>query len=91
MSRTIYFDRHNLQITRQKTFDASGSIVSDTKYSDWKLYAGIPFASNIDIERPSDNYEVQLSVTGLDVNTPQVTPDKFVLNEPPGTDMEQLK
>ncbi len=31
--RTLHFDRHNLEIVRQKTFDSSGSVLSDTKYS----------------------------------------------------------
>jgi hypothetical protein len=91
LSRNIYFDRYTLQITRQKTFDASGSIVSDTKYSNWKLYNGISFPSEIDIQRPQENYEVELSLSSLDVNTAQVTSEKFVLNQPPGTELDQLK
>jgi hypothetical protein len=91
LSRNIYFDRYTMQITRQKTFDASGSVVSDTKYSNWKPYNGIPFPSEIDIQRPQDNYEVELSLSSLDVNTAQVTSEKFVLAQPPGTELDQLK
>jgi hypothetical protein len=91
LSRNIYFDRYTLQITRQKTFDASGSVVSDTKYSNWKPYNGISFPSEIDIQRPQDNYEVELSLSSLDVNSAQVTSEKFVLNQPPGTELDQLK
>jgi outer membrane lipoprotein-sorting protein len=91
LSRNIYFDRYTLQITRQKTFDASGSVVSDTKYSGWKPYNGISFPSEIDIQRPQDNYAVELALSSLEVNTPQVTSDKFVLNQPPGAELDQLK
>jgi outer membrane lipoprotein-sorting protein len=91
LSRNIYFDRYTLQITRQKTFDASGNVASDTKYSNWKPYNGISFPSEIDIQRPQENYEVELSLSSLDVNTAQVTSEKFVLNQPPGTELDQLK
>ena len=91
LSRNIYFDRYSLQITRQKTFDASGSVVSDTKYSNWKPYGGISFPSEIDIQRPQENYEVELSLSSMELNVAQVTSDKFILNQPPGTELDQLK
>jgi hypothetical protein len=92
LRRNVYFARDTLQITRQKTFDASGAIFSDTEYSDWKPYSsGIVFPAEIDIRRPQDDYEVQLEISSLEVNTAQVTPDKFILNQPPGTNPEQLK
>jgi len=89
--RNIYFDRYTLQIVRQKTFDASGSTVTDTKYSDWKTTNGILFPSSIDIQRPQDNYNVMLTVTSTKFNTSDVTPKKFILNQPPGTQLRQLK
>jgi len=88
--RSIYFDRHNLQIVRQKTFDPSGSVVSDTTYWDWRNYSGIPFPTGIDIKRPRDHYEVQLTVTSMKMNSTEVTPDKFILVQPPGSQLRQL-
>lgn len=41
--RTLHFDRHNLEIVRQKTFDSSGSVLSDTKYSTWKTTPAFHF------------------------------------------------
>lgn len=89
--RQIYFDGHSLQITRQKTFEASGMIVSDSKYSDWKMFDGIPYPTNIDIQRPKDNYEVQLSVVSMKINTADLTSDKFVLKQPPDYEVRELK
>jgi hypothetical protein len=91
LTRDIYFDRYTLQITRQKTFDASGGIVSDTRYSDWKSYNDASFPSEIDIRRLKDNYEVQLSLSSMKINTPEVTAEKFVLEQPPGTQLQELK
>ena len=88
--RSIYFDRHNLQIVRQKTFDWSGRVVSDTMYSNWKSYGGIPFPTGIDIKRPQDHYEVQLTVTSMKMNSADVTPDKFILVQPAGSALRQL-
>ena len=91
LARDVYFDGHTLQITTQKTFDLSGTIVSDTRYSDWKEYGGVRFPAQIDIRRPQDNYEVQLSVTSMKMNTPEVTAERFVLAQPPDTQLEELK
>lgn len=88
--RTLHFDRHNLEIIRQKTFDSLGSVLSDTKYSGWKEYGGFSFPSEIDIKRPQDHYEVLLNVLTMKINTADVTPEKFILNQPPDTELQQL-
>jgi len=88
--RSLHFDRHNLQIVRQKTFDTSGSVVSDTTYSGWRSYGRIPFPSQIDIKRPQDHYEVLLTVTSMKMNSADVTPEKFILKQPAGSELRQL-
>src|SRR5579871_6734332 len=91
LARAIYFDHYTLQITRQKTFDPAGEVVSDTSYTDWADHDGIPYPSTIDIQRPRDNYELQIAVSTLRFNTPDVTEAKFVLAQPAGTQVEELK
>jgi len=91
LARNVYFDRYTLDISRQKTFDRVGRILSEIKYSNWMNYDGHSFASFIDIRRPEDNYEVQLSVSSLRINSADVTPEKFVLAQPPGSELQQLK
>jgi len=88
--RSLHFDRRNLQIVRQKTFDTSGSVVSDTLYLDWRSYGGTSFPSAIDIKRPQDHYEVQLTVTSMKMNSTEVTPEKFILKQPQGSELRQL-
>ncbi len=88
--RNIYFDRYTLDINRQKTFDTNGNITSDTTYNDWKAFNGISFPTDIDIQRPQDGYELVLSVQDMKINTPEVTPAKFVLNQPPGSKLKVL-
>jgi len=91
LARQIYFDGRTLRVSRQKTFDASGSLVSDARYSDWKNYDGVSFPSGIDIQRPKDNYEVQLSVVTMRINSPDVTAEKFILKPSPDMKVQELK
>jgi hypothetical protein len=89
--RNIYFDRYALDISRQKTFDDSGNITSDTIYSNWKNFGGIRFPSTIDIQRPLDGYELVLTVLDLKLNKADTTDDKFVLNPAPNQHVRVLK
>jgi hypothetical protein len=89
--RNIYFDRYTLQINRQKTFAPNGEILSETRYSNWADHNGISFPSSIDIQRPKDGYEVVLQLTDLKLNTADMTPAKFVLNQPAGSQLKRLQ
>jgi outer membrane lipoprotein-sorting protein len=89
--RNLYFDRHSLKLSRQKTFDAQGYIKSDTKYSDWREYAGVPFPASIDIQRPQDGYELLLKVTDMKMNISDLGADRFVLEQPAGSQLKILK
>jgi hypothetical protein len=89
--RNLYFDRQNLSIVRQKTFDAAGYITSQTRYSDWQRYAGVPFPGTIDIQRPQDGYELVLKVTDMKMNGPEASADKFNLAQPQNAQVKILK
>jgi hypothetical protein len=89
--RSIFFDRYSLNILRQKTFTPDGGIVSETRYADWKQYEQAYFPSTITIRRPLDGYEVTLEMVEMHVNQADMTPDKFVLTQPPGSQLQQLK
>lgn len=91
LSRTLYFDRHDLSIIRQKTFDSKGYITSQTHYSGWQNFSGVSFPTSIDIQRPQDGYELNLKETDMKVNTPEVTPEKFVLPVPPNAQLKVLQ
>lgn len=89
--RSIFFDRYTLNILRQKTFTPDGGTISETKYADWKPYESASFPSTIAIRRPLDGYEVTLSVVEMHMNPPDMAPDKFVLAQPPGSQLQKLK
>ena len=88
--RALHFDRRNLELVRQTSFDPAGRLESDTRYSEWKNYGGVPFPAAIDIKRPLDRYEVRLNVLTMRMNAEDITPEKFVLQQPEGTSLESI-
>ena len=88
--RSVYFDRYTLDISRQRTFDNEGHVISETKYSGWAAYGEVRFPSVIDMTRPQDGYELVLTVTDFKLNPPDITDEKFVLNPPPNAEIRSL-
>jgi outer membrane lipoprotein-sorting protein len=87
LQRTIWFNRVNLQLSRQLIFDSDGSILSDARYSQWKPYDNVSFPKHIEINRPRDEYGVVIDIVKMDINK-GVSDDKFVLEQPEGTTLQ---
>jgi Domain of unknown function (DUF4292) len=88
--RAVYFDRYTLDISRQRTFDTSGQVASETKYADWTAHGAVRFPSSIDMARPKDGYELRLKITDFLLNPPEITDEKFVLNPPANAQVQTL-
>ncbi len=84
LTRSIWFNRYNLKLARQFLFDANGNILTDARYSDWKVYDNVPFPKHIEINRPRDEYAVVIDIVKMDINKGVAT-DKFALLQPEGT------
>jgi len=98
--RKIWFDRADLQVSRLQTFAPKGLLVSDVRYSDWQLVdpaqAGTPvtgavttFAHSIRIDRPHDDYRLDLQVTKIVLNS-DIPADRFKLEQPAGSELEHV-
>lgn len=90
--RQVWFDRIDLSIVRQMVWNQpSGDLVSDTRYAKWMPYNGVMFPAHIDINRPKDEYGVVLDLVenGMKMNT-ELTDDKFVLNQPEGSQLREI-
>jgi len=87
LSRSVWFDRLTLQMTRQLIFDSEGNILTDARYSQWQNYDGVPFPKHIEINRPRDEYAVVITVVKMDINK-GVSDDKFVLEQPEGSQLQ---
>jgi outer membrane lipoprotein-sorting protein len=100
--RKIWFNRADLQVSRLQAFGPKGILLSDAHVSDWQPLLGdreIPasatpgglnaFPRQIRIERPHDDYRLDLQITKLSLNE-QLPPDRFKLEQPSGTEFVRV-
>jgi hypothetical protein len=90
--RKIWFDRANLQVARLENFGPNGILLSDIRYSDWEPLTaseqpsgtaspGISaFPCQIQIDRPHDDYRLDL----------QIPADRFKLEQPTGSELVRV-
>jgi outer membrane lipoprotein-sorting protein len=99
--REIWFDRADLQVARMQTFGPKGSLLSDIFISDWQTsdnaaaqstttsapVSGITtFPRTIRIERPHDDYKLDLQVTKITLNE-EIPAERFRLEQPAGAEL----
>ncbi len=99
--RKIWFNRADLQVARLQEFGPKGTLVSDMRFSDWgppttnqEQPAGTAsaitlFPFTIQIDRPHDDYRLDLQVTKLILNE-EIPADRFKLEQPPGSELVQV-
>ena len=87
--RSIFFDRTNLMVVRQKRYSENGDIVGDTYYHDFDVFNGISFPKTIEINRPKDGYGVVINVRTMEMNK-DIPNEKFVLQQPDGSQLQVL-
>src|SRR5713226_9108745 len=93
--REIWFDRADLQVARMQTFGPKGLLLSDIHLADWQppdTAAGqtalaassngaASFPRAIRIERPHDDYKLDLQVTKVSMNE-EISAERFKLEQP---------
>jgi outer membrane lipoprotein-sorting protein len=96
--RKIWFDRADLQVVRIQRYGPKGVLVSDSHFSDWQPLIGdqeevavaasgvTSFPREIRIERPHDDYQLELAITKLMLNQ-EIPPDRFALEQPAGSEL----
>ncbi len=101
--REIWFDRADLQVARMQTFGPKGLLLSDIHLADWQppdTAAGqtAPAASSngaasfpraIRIERPHDDYKLDLQVTKVSMNE-EIPAERFRLEQPADAELVRL-
>jgi hypothetical protein len=98
--REIWFDRADLQVARMQTFGPKGLLLSDVRLADWQppeTAAGLTapvtpssgaasFPRAIRIERPHDDYKLDLQVTKVSINE-EIPAERFKLEQPAGAEL----
>ena len=97
--RKIWFDRADLQVSRLQSFGPKGILLSDVHVSDWQPVIGDQatasakpdraFPRQIRIERPHDDYRLDLQITKVTLNE-NLPPDRFKLDQPPGSELVRV-
>ncbi len=92
--RKIWFDRADLHFVRLQSYGPKGVLLSDVRYSNWQAPdtptpALSEYPRSIRIDRPHDEYRLDLTVSKLALNE-SLTPDHFHLQPPQGADIVHL-
>src|SRR5260370_20104762 len=101
--RKIWFDRSDLQVARMQIFGPKGILLSDIRLADWQppdtpagqtapttsSTAAASFPRAIRIERPHDDYKLDLQVTKVSINE-EISADRFKLEQPAGAELGRL-
>jgi hypothetical protein len=90
----IWFDRSDLHLARLESLGPKGVLVSDVRYGDWRPAdtAGAElknYPHSILIERPHDDYHLELTFTKISLNE-AIPEDRFNLQPPPGQEVVHL-
>jgi hypothetical protein len=98
--REIWFDRADLQVARLQTFGPKGLLLSDVHLSGWQpveasggqsasampANGAASFPRAIRIDRPHDDYRLDLQVTKLSLNE-EIPAERFNLEQPAGAEL----
>src|SRR5712664_1098705 len=101
--RKIWFDRSDLQVARMQNFGPKGILLSDIRLADWQPTdsaggtSAPPTPSNsvasfprvIRIERPHDDYKLDLQVTKVIVNE-EIPAERFKVEQPAGAELVRV-
>jgi len=90
LARKIVFSRIDLKPHRQQIYDKEGRVVTEAVYENFTDYQGTSFPSQILINRPQEEYSIQLNIVKLRLNEP-LTDQQFDLKQPPGSHLQVLK
>ena len=91
----IWFDRSDLHLARLESMGPKGALLSDVHYSDWQSAVDVPGAAlsnyprSIQINRPHDEYQLNLTVTKVTMNE-TLGADRFALQTPQGAEVVHL-
>ncbi len=99
--RKIWFDRADLNVVRLQSYGPKGALLSDVHVSDWQPLTAMPagasaaangsqsFPRAIRIDRPRDDYRLDLQITKIDLNV-DLAANRFQLLQPPNSELVRV-
>jgi len=88
--RIITFARTDLRPYRQMIYDRNGAVATEATYENFSDFSGISFPTEIKINRPKEEYSIDLTIDKIDINKP-LTENQFVLEQPQGSQLKVLQ
>ena len=86
--RKIWFDRADLHMVRLQSYGPKGALLSDVRYANWQAIStggAAKYPMNIRIERPRDEYRLDLAISKIALNEP-LEAERFKLEAPAGAE-----
>ncbi|MCU1310013.1 MAG: hypothetical protein JWO20_1138 [Candidatus Angelobacter sp.] len=90
LERKIYFSRIDLQPHKQILYDKAGNVATVATYDNYSEYDGVMFPNIIEIQRPQEEYTIQIAIVKLALNKP-LRDDQFDLQQPAGSQLQVLE
>jgi len=88
--RVIHISRVTLKPYEQDVYDKSGRLVTKVTYKKYEAFGDVVFPADIVIERPNDEYTLEITVTKmLSVNQP-LDDEQFTVKIPEGTPVTKM-
>jgi outer membrane lipoprotein-sorting protein len=89
LSRKIFFSRTDLLPRKQLLYDRTGNIATIATYENYSEMSGMLFPNIIQVDRPQEEYSIQLGMVKLKLNEP-LKDAQFELAQPQGAQVVQL-
>jgi outer membrane lipoprotein-sorting protein len=89
VARKIWFDRADLSVARVQIYVSGGRVATDIRYSDWLPLADVRYPRHIVLQRPQDDYKLEIHVTQLALNE-DIAAERFKLEQPAGTELVKV-
>jgi len=84
--KRIWFDRSDLNVARVQSYEPGGKLGSDVSYAGWGAFGDVHYSHQISLSRPDNDYKLQIGIKKVAFNE-AVPAEKFVLQQPPGTEL----
>jgi outer membrane lipoprotein-sorting protein len=87
IERKIYFSREDLSVQKQVLFDREGNAATVGTYNNYSMESGVMLPHLITIDRPQEQYTLQLAVVKAQVNV-AISNEQFQLPRPEGSELQ---